>query len=766
MLHALLSLLLNAGAAIQGTVRAERTLEPIAGATVSLPELRRFAIADAKGYFVLSDVPAGRWRVQTTALGYESHSVTIVSSGEGVIRLDFDLVIRPIQLAGVTTTRPGSETAATVSAPATSGPPAVRMDAGSLRLVPGLAEPDVLRALQLLPAVHAISDFSTALYVRGGASDQNLITLDGVQLFNPYHVGGIFSAIGASAVSSVDVWAGAQPARSRGDRLSSTVAITTRDGGRDRVRAEGGIGLLSTQASIDGPIRGGKGAFLLTGRRTYIDAASDAAHALGLIPATMPYGFSDLYGKVTHDVGTLGSFALSGYLDREGVNFSEQMREDINGDADFKWGSKMLSASLRRPLGSALLLETRAGYSDFVGKFFGYGTDGGSDQGDTITISAHSITRDVMGSADLTWFNRAHTTRFGIQLDHFRFAHGLAPSEDIDEKYLPPFDRAERLTTAALYLEDEWHITDPLQLRLGLRVLAAGRLGSVALPRVGAHWRVSNSLALSVGAGRYAQAMRSMRDDESVASSFVAYDFLAAQPKAAGLAISDDVVLSAEWTHPNTAIRIDAYAKRMKNLVLPAEPVDPLDAPFFINEEYRIGSGTAYGVELLAKHKFGKNELALSYAYSHSQRRVGDDVYAPRFDRRHTLDASLTRGWLSVRAVAASGQPYTPLVGLTEVFTYNPVTGTWQASNGTRLIAGDHNSARLPGYVRVDVAARKTFEKRWFGRDGTITPYLQILNVLNNKNALVADPQPYGRPLLRYVPQLPILPTFGLEWKF
>ena len=763
--------LLSEGAAIQGTVRAERSLEPIAGATVSLPELRRVVIADAKGYFVLSDVPAGRWRVQAAALGYESHTVTITSDGASAIRLDFDLVIRPIPIPGVAN-QPTVQTAeTTVSAPATAGPPAARIEGATLRLVPGLAEADVLRALQLLPAVHAMSDFSTALYVRGGASDQNLITLDGIQLFNPYHVGGIFSAIGASAVSTVDVWAGAQPARTPGDRLSSTVAIHTRDGGRDQVRTEGSIGLLSTTLGIDGPLNGGKGGFLVAGRRTYIDAATDAAHALGLISATMPYGFSDVYAKVTHGVSGLGSLAISGYLNREKFDFSDQMREELNGDADFHWGSKMLSASLRQPLNPALLLELRAGYTDFVGNFLGYGTGDENDQSDTTTVRAHSITRDLLVSADLTWYNRTHTTRFGIQLDHFRFAHALDAGDDEDE-ILPNFDRADRLSTAAAYVEDQWQLADPVELRLGVRMLEAGRLGHVLLPRAGVQWRANIHLTLSAGAGGYAQAMRSMRDEESAVSSFLAYDFLTVQPEAAGLATGEDVVLSAEWTAPRTAIRIDAYGKRMHNLVLPSEPDDPLDAPLFVNETYRVGSGKAFGIELLARHHVGKNELALSYAYSQSERTAGDDVYAPRFERRHVLDASATRTWgssgiLSARAVLASGQPYTPVVGMTSPFEFNAANNRWEGETVFgKLVTGGHNAARMPGYFRLDIAARKTYRKHWFGQDGTMTPYLQILNVLNTKNVLIADRQPYGRPLLRYEPQLPLLPTLGLEWKF
>ncbi len=563
------------------------------------------------------------------------------------------------------------------------------------------------------------------------------------------------------------MWAGAQPARSPGDRLSSTVAIHTRDGGRDQVGTEGSIGLLSATLGVDGPINGGKGGFLVAGRRTYIDAAADAAHALGLISGTVPYGFSDLYAKVTHGVRGLGSLSIAGYLNRETFDFSDQMRDELKGDADFNWGSKMLSAALRQPLTAALMLELRAGYTDFVGNFLAYETAGSDDQ-DTTTIQARSITRDVLASADLTWYNRTHTTRFGIQLDHFRFAHAVDALED---ETMPNFDRADRVSTAAAYVEDQWQLADPLELRLGVRLLEAGRLGHVLLPRAGVQWRANSHLTLSAGAGRYAQAMRSMRDEESVVSSILAYDFLTVQPEAAGLATGEDVVLSAEWTAARSAVRIDAYGKRLHNLVLPGQPDDPLDAPPFINEIYRVGSGKALGIELLARHHIGKHQLALSYAYSRSERTADVDVYAPRFERRHVLDASATRTWgssgiLSARAVLASGQPYTPVVGMTSPFEYNATINRWEGETFGQLITGEHNAARLPGYFRLDIAARKTYRKHWFGQDGTLTPYLQILNVLNTKNALIADRQPYDRPLLRYAPQFPLLPSFGLEWKF
>src|SRR5688572_19174538 len=366
LVAALLTFTPEPGATIQGVVRAEGTREPIPFASVTIRALDRTVQSDAHGLFVISGVAAGRWRIESSALGYEANALTVETTGNATVRLDFELRLRPVQLPGVFVRR--EEVNAQAVAAAEAGPAVVRLSAQSLKTIPGVVEPDILRALQLLPSVATISDYSTALYVRGGAADQNLLQLDGIPLFNPYHIGGIFSAVPADAVSTVDVWAGALPARA-GDRLSSLVVINTREGGKDRIRTSGGLSLLSANVTVDGPIRGGRGSFVLSGRRTFIDAITGVGYWLGLIDFTMPYGFTDLYGKVTHRIGELGSIAVSGYWDGEAIYTPKRMRETINEFGAFEWGSRLVSLSYRQPLRGSVLLEARIGYSDFTGAF-------------------------------------------------------------------------------------------------------------------------------------------------------------------------------------------------------------------------------------------------------------------------------------------------------------------------------------------------------------------------------------------------------------
>lgn len=780
----LLAIGLLDGSAIQGAVRAAGSLEPIAGAAVAIPALGRTVVTDPHGYFVLNGIPAGRWQVEATALGYEKTGLTIASAGKGLIRLDFELVVRPVRLAGVEVEGAAEEGGILLPTAQVAGPAAVRLNGPALRVLPGLVEPDVLRALQTLPSVGSISDFSSALYVRGGSADQNLITLDGVPLFNPYHLGGIFSAISADAVSSVDVWPGAAPAQS-GDRLSGTVAIHTREGGKDRVRASGAVGLLSTYATVDGPLPGGRGSFLLAGRRTYLDAATDAAYALHLMDFTIPYGFSDAYLKATRQVGSLGSLTLSAYLNREGVQLPSRMREEMHGDVDFGWGSKMLSLAYRQPIGGSFLLQARLGYSDFRGTFYawkfqwngpvscnGWGScDYSGAVRDSVSLAdAHTTARDALANADLTWFGPAHTVRAGVQLDGYLFDAALVKLEDVEELYFQPFALTHRPRTLAAYLEDSWRPLDRLQLRAGVRLMDAARHGRAWLPRLGASFELSPTLTVSLGGGRYAQVLRSLRDDESMVASLVAYEILAAQPERVGLATGEDLVGGVSWSGARTSIRLDAYARRMAGLVLAPEPAEPMRTPPLVIDSFRVGTGAVRGVELTLGHRLGRADLMLGYALSSAERSVGGERFPPRFERRHLLDAGASVPWgeralYTARLAVGSGQPTTPPIGLADPLRFDPVEQRWTGGGGTILL-GEHNSARLPGYLRLDVAARKRYDKRWFGREMTVTPFMQILNVLNTRNALFGEADPITGPQLAYWPQLPFLPTFGVEWKF
>ncbi|HWK89292.1 MAG TPA: carboxypeptidase regulatory-like domain-containing protein, partial [Longimicrobium sp.] len=200
ILATLLLLLQGTTGTVHGTVRAHPSGEPVPHATVVVAALNRRAVADARGYYVIAGLPAGEHRVRAMAAGHDSASAVAALAAGGSARVDLSLPLRALVLEAVQVAagapRPGLEAA---------GPSATHIDAGTIKALPAVGEPDAFRAIQTLPSVAAASDFSTALYLRGGTPDQTLVTLDGVPLFNPYHLGGLFSAIDPDALATVDV---------------------------------------------------------------------------------------------------------------------------------------------------------------------------------------------------------------------------------------------------------------------------------------------------------------------------------------------------------------------------------------------------------------------------------------------------------------------------------------------------------------------------------------------------------------------------------
>lgn len=759
---------------IQGMVREEGTGAPIPAAVVALPELRRSARAGADGAFVLRGIPAGTWTVRATGLGHHPAEVMAVIPPGATLRLDLSLVARPVTLERV---RVQGDAPATVPLADPAGPGATRMDAEALRATPAVFERDVMRAVQALPSVAAGSDFSSAPYIRGGSPDQTLVTLDGIPLYNPYHLGGLFSAVDPDAVESVDVLAGAFPA-SVGDRAAGAMDIRTREGGTDRIRSTGAIGLISTRVGLDGPLPGGRGSWLLSGRRTYVDALTSAVRGAGVIEGSFPYAFQDAHLKLAYPLGHGGRLTATGYINREGFQYTPKDTAFDNHRIDFGWGSRAAGVQWWQPVGERGTLEVRGAWTGFAGAFHlgEHAWDGETQRHSpelTRLLDADTRVDDAQLSVAGTWRLGAHRLRAGMEGHRYRFYQDIVPGEADMRDILATFRMDQAPSTLSLWAEDAWDAGAGVQLRAGVRMLAAGERGTAVMPRLGATWALTPRLTLSAAAGRSAQLMHSLLDAERVGSSVMAYDALAAGD---ALTVSDDVVLGAAWADGGTQLRVDAYTRRVSGLPLPPPHKhlfrDMLVAP----ERFAPGSATARGVEVLGTHRRGSTGVQLAYSLAFAERRLDTASWTPRFARRHSLDLSAWTGWgnggqLSMRVMGASGQPYTPVVGATRRWHHDPATGELVGSGIQEPVIGEYNAATLPAYFRVDVGARREYHRRWRGRDVTLAPYLQVVNILNRPNVLFAVPEQSFETAelgtrIDYGPQFPVLPTLGIEWRF
>ncbi|MEX0908019.1 MAG: TonB-dependent receptor [Gemmatimonadota bacterium] len=508
-----------------GWVRAQGSLEPIPFASVEV--VGRTANTDEHGYYVIAGVAAGPVTVRAAMIGYATTEVAVTVPEGGSARADLALPTAAVGLEAIVVSAGLGE-----SEGVTAGPPPVRIDAATLEYVPALAEKDALRAIQILPSIAAGSDFSSALYIRGGSPDQSVVLVDGAPVFNPYHLGGIFSAIDPDAIATIEVLPGGMPA-AEADRASGVVKVWTPDGGRDRVRGHGAVGLVSSRLGIDGPLPGGRGSYLISGRRTYFDLTTKAAYELDLIETPFPYSFTDAHLKLAHDIGRTGRLSVAGYVNDERIHTPREVEPDSR--TAWSWGTRAASATYRQPLGASIMADINLAATSFDGDFDVVELQ---DQlADTLFLGDITM-RDIVGSASLTWYGARHQLTAGAQLDDYAFRYdfllGVGQSEAGDptgddfggEDLFSGLERDDDLTTFA--------------------------------------------------AGRYAQAIQSLRDEESVLASVMPYELLVPAEPDVGFTTADDVVLGVEYGSPDTRLRVEGYVKRYPNLAIPPLAPDPV----------------------------------------------------------------------------------------------------------------------------------------------------------------------------------------------
>ena len=334
---------------LTGVVRDSVDLEPIAFAQVSVTSVASetvagSAVSDRFGAFVVPGVSAaGPLRVEASAFGYSVWAQTYEAVPSEPVRVL--LAAAPIALEGLEVIASGR-----AGDPLSLSRDAFVIDSVLLRSLPTILETDVLRATAISPSASASSDYISVPFIRGGTSDGTPVLLDGVRLFNAFHLGGFVSAINAEVVERATLLAG-----SGGDgfgigSLSGAIDIGTRDGSRDRMRMSGGLGAASARLSVEGPA-GESVSYLVDGRRTWIDGLTRALDKMGVTEGHIPYFFRDLHAKVTADLGGVRRLSVSGYMNLESVN-DVDAREEVTREMVMTWGNAAFSAHYRDRLGA------------------------------------------------------------------------------------------------------------------------------------------------------------------------------------------------------------------------------------------------------------------------------------------------------------------------------------------------------------------------------------------------------------------------------
>jgi hypothetical protein len=753
---------IDSAGVIAGRVVDSATGSPRAGATVLVVGTTAGAIAGGNGQFTITGVATGSVVVRARLLGYRTVDTSVVVRGGDTTRIDIRLAIEARMLGAVRTEARPVDRDAFEARPSVG---TVRITARAAQGVPKFGEPDIIRVVQLLPGVEARNDFSTGLNVRGGESDQNLVMLDGYPIYNPFHLGGLFSTFIDPTVGDVTLMTGGFPAR-YGGRLSSVLDVHSADETRSGLHGTAEVSVLASTGALGGAFDGGKGSWMVAGRRTYADKFIAA-----ISNDELPYHFRDEQAHARYAFTPSTTLAFTAYdghdaLDANIATFGDSTNADAAGGTfRFGWGNAVYGATLSH----ATRRHDRRGVSRWL-----LGDSTSFEQ--RLSLSRFSTSLDL-GAGALTLSNRvmerraggdlvAHTAGHDRTIGYDIATYGIAYDAASEQTDTPLYDLAQHPTSASLYVDDLWRVSPTFLLESGVRAEAlTGRRWSAVSPRFSAKYFLTTDFALTSAVGRFSQWTHSLaREDVPVRL----FDFWVASDAQTPVSSAWHYVLGGErWLNPTRYVRVEGFYKQYDHLL----ESNPQEDPNRRGDEFFEVGGDSYGIDLLVR-QFERGPFSgwISYTYAVAARTRDGVRYFPGHDRRH--DLNLVGSWrlskyvLGVRFGYATGTPYTDIVSQIVRRVYDPGLNAFGSRGGgsqVEFVGGTRNGARLPTTQRLDLDVTRQFRVGGV----TIAPYASIVNAYNAKNVfLYVFDYTKSPPTRQAISQFPLLPSIGVSVHF
>ncbi|MGI9583282.1 TonB-dependent receptor [Chryseobacterium sp. RRHN12] len=715
---------------VSGTVKDKKNGELLIGVSVKVSEDPSInVVANEYGFYSLS-LPEGNYTLIISNPGYKDFEQQIKVDQN--IKLDLPLIPQETETKTIdevvvtaikkdknlTSAQMGAET----------------LNIKNIEKLPVLfGEKDVMKTIQLLPGIKSNGEGSSGFSVRGGATDQNLILLDEAPVYNASHLLGFFSTFNSDALKDASIIKGNSPAQ-YGGRLSSVLDVKMKDGNNKDYNVNGGIGLISSRLSVEGPIQKEKSSFIVSGRRTYADL---------FLKTSKDYKdnklyFYDLNLKANYQINENNRIYLSGYFGRDVLGLGDTFNTD--------WGNTTATLRWNSIISSKLFSNTSFIYSNYDYKI--------SLKNDDTVFDLNSKIRDWNLKQDFTWFaGNKHSVKFGLQSIY----HTLTPSS-ASGTTVSSFARNPRYSWEnAVYINDDYKATEKLTINYGARLsmfsvlggdtfntyengvltdsrfLEKGKFGKTYVnlePRISANYRINEVSSVKGGYSRNTQNLHLLSNsnsgnptDQWIGSSYTV------KPE-----IADQISLgySRNFNNNNYELNAEVYYKDMKNQIDFKNGAQiGFDTGADVESELLFGKGRAYGLELIAKKKSGKLTGWISYTLSKTERKINginnNEWYNARMDKTHDL------------SIVATYQlnPKWSFSGLFVYSTGNAVTfptGKYELNGQTIFQYSNRNADRMPAYHRMDLSAtyepgsNKRFRGSWtfgiynlYGRENAYT---------------------------------------------
>lgn len=703
---------------VQGFVRAGTNNEALIGATVSAPETGIGTITNENGYYTLS-LPEGEHTLQATYVGYATTSRTIVVAGTGQ---NVSFILEPasnelkvVEIQASSLQQKLNDTRMSVES----------LSSREAKLLPALfGEVDLVKTLQLKPGIQSGGEGTSGLYVRGGGPDQNLVLLDDAMIYNPSHLFGFFSVFNPDAVKSVELYKGGFPAQF-GGRLSSVVDVKMNKGNNERIQANGGLGLISSRLTVDGPIIKDKLNFTVSGRRTYVDIFTRQLNRLkegdkeyNPIP---DYYFYDLNGSLNYTLSDKDQISLSGYYGRDFFGFN-----DSDFRFGFDWGNTMGNLNWRHKFNDNLYAST-----SLISTGYKYNI---TNKIDIFSFKLTSEVQDYTFKTDFDWFvGNGHSLKFGAQATHHGFTVGRLNFESADSTLSFGAGNTYQGSEFGLYASDDFVLSPMISLNYGLRLSgfnSNGKTYTALEPRAAAKYTLNETTSLK---GSYASMMQYVHLLTNSGASLPT-DIWYPSNKDVAPQRSQQAALGVShlFGKGKYLVTNEVYYKWMQN------QIDFRDgANLFVNDslenEFLFGKGDSYGNELYLEKVSGRTTGWLGYTLSWTYRKfdgINDGKRFPaRYDRRHDISLVLMhrlnkRLSLTGAFVYGTGNAYSVPVAR---FAFQDVEG----KEPTIVpIYEDRNAYRLAAYHRLDLGAVLKLKPKRGEADLTFSVY----NIYNRRN--------------------------------
>jgi hypothetical protein len=761
---------------VSGYIKDAKTGEFLIGASVYSEELIKGATTNTYGFYSLT-LPAGKHTIVVKFLGYE------VQKKQIDLKADFKYNVS-LNLEGIT----GKEVVISDERGReniqSSQMGKMEIDIKEIKSLPAfMGEADVMKALQLMPGMQSAGEGNAGFYVRGGGPDQNLILLDGAVLYNATHLFGFFSVFNPDAIKNVELTKGGMPAN-YGGRLSSVIDITMKEGNNKEFKAEGGLGLISSRLTLEGPIKKDTSSFIISARRTYIDLLIDPFIPKSSSFKGTGYYFYDLNAKVNYIVSDKDRIFLSGYFGKDVFSFNNK---DAGFQVSVPWGNASATARWNHLFSNKLFMNTTAIFSDYDFSF-------GATQADFEFVLSSGV-RDYTLKTDFNYFpNVRNNIKFGAEYTYhtFRPYNATANQGEVE------FDTGETVNLyahdAGIYVSNDFDLTEKIKINFGLRYsyfqhagpfnrYVKNEVGGVSdtikyergdnikdygglEPRFSARYSISNSSAIKASYTRNYQYIHlaslsavSLPTDIWMPSTSLVQPQLGTQYSAGYFKNFSDNTFETSF---------EAYYKSMKNQVeyregfLPEETVTEN-----VDQSLVFGSGESFGGEFFIKKSKGQLTGWVGYTLSWTNRFFPEInngmVYPAKFDRRHDLSVVSTykfnEKW-ECSAVFVYGTGNAITLPIERYIIEGKIVNNY----------GPRNQARMPAYHRADISVtyhvpkKKKLESSW---------NFSVFNVYNRLNPFFIYFANEGditqnelKITAKQVSLFPILPSVTWNFKF